>query len=111
MGEKAKAVLAFRRERRAQLKSGQQQSESPQRCEPPITDEEEPAMGRYADKLKAHIKEFRPNLYKELKAENRVDKFCRDREQEVLEQKERMTKRGMHDWEADEIILRDLLHL
>ena len=68
-------------------------------------------MGRYADKLKAHIKEFRPSLYRELKAESRVEAYCQDREQEALEQKEGMVKSGMHDWEADEIIIRDLLHL
>ena len=66
-------------------------------------------MDRFAQMVKDYLRENYPEKYRQLRKENYLDQYCLDRAEQAYEEKESLMAAGMRDYEANEIVIKDML--
>jgi len=66
-------------------------------------------LDRFAQMVKDYMREKYPEKYRQLRKEKYLDRFCLDRAAQAYKEKESLMAAGMRDYEANEIVIKDML--
>jgi hypothetical protein len=68
-------------------------------------------MNSFALQLKNNLPERNRSLYRELKKKGRLDQYCQEKGERAAEQMDSLMRKGFRDYEAQEIVLKELYEL